>query len=44
MKTEKTGRSPWLKAFAIGAIAMSILSNFLPYLKIGLKTDRKKIH
>ena len=43
MKTEKTGRSPWLKAFAIGAIALCILSIWVPWLSFGVKTDRGMI-
>ncbi len=43
MKTEKTGRSPWLKAFAIGAIVLCILSIWMPWLSFGVETDRGDI-
>ena len=43
MKTEKTGRSPWLKAFAIGAIVLCILSIWMPWLSFGVETDRGMI-
>lgn len=43
MKTEKTGRSPWLKAFAIGAIVLCILSLLMPWISFGVKTDRGNI-
>lgn len=43
MKTEKTGRSPWLKAFAIGAIVLCILSIWMPWLSFRVETDRGDI-
>lgn len=43
MKTEKIGRSPWLKAFAIGATVLCILSIWMPWLSFGVKTDRGMI-
>ena len=41
MKTAK--RNPWLKAFAIGAIVLCILSIWMPWLSFGVKTDRGMI-
>lgn len=41
MKTEK--RSPWVKTFAIAAIALCILSIWMPWLSLGVKTDRGDI-
>ena len=43
MKTEKTGRSPWVKAFAIGAIVLCILSLLTPWIRFEVKTDRGNI-
>lgn len=43
MKTEKTERSPWVKAFAIGAIVLCILSLLTPWIRFEVKTDRGNI-
>lgn len=41
MKTAK--RNPWLKAFAIGAIVLCILSIWMPWLSFGVRTDHGDI-
>lgn len=43
MKTEKTERNPWLKVLAIGAIALCILSIWMPWLSFRVETDRGDI-
>lgn len=40
---EKIKRSPWVKAFAIGAIVLCILSLLMPWISFGVKTDRGNI-